>query len=119
MGLRRDVRPNWEASRVEPTRWLSNHLFDRLLGDAAYRKKFAARWKQLRAREFSVSTIHNMIDENARMLGEATKRNEMRWRARTGYPDRLAFEEDLAQMKEWVGARVQWLDQEIVRRTGQ
>lgn len=111
---------NWNAHRVEPTVWLSNHLFDRLLGDAAYRKKFAARWKQLRAREFSVPTIHNMIDENARTLGEATKRNETRWRTLTGpYPDRLGFEEDVAQMKEWVVARVKWLDREIARRTSQ
>jgi len=111
---------NWEASRVEPTAWLSNHLFDRLLGDAAYRKKFAARWQQLRAREFSVPAIHNMIDENARTLGAATKRNETRWRTLTGpYPDRLGFEEDVAQMKEWVAARVKWLDQEIERRTSQ
>ena len=111
---------NWEASRVEPTAWLSNHLFERLLGDAAYRKKFAARWKQLRTREFSVPTVHNMIDENARTLGAATKRNETRWRTLTGpYPDRLGFEEDVAQMKEWVAARVKWLDQEIERRTAQ
>jgi hypothetical protein len=111
---------NWNAHRVEPNAWLSNHLLDRLLGEATYRQKFVARWKQLRVREFSVAKIHGMIDENARTLGEATKRNETRWRTLTGpYPDRLGFEEDLAQMKEWISARVKWLDQEIERRTGQ
>jgi hypothetical protein len=44
-------------------------------------------------------------------LGEAVQRNETRWRTRTGpYPDRLGFEEDLAQMKEWISERVKWLD---------
>jgi spore coat protein H len=109
---------NWEASRVGTSEWLSNHLFDRLLSDPAYRKKFAARWKQLRAREFSVESIHRMIDENARTLGDAAKRNVLRWRTLEGpYPDRLTFEQDLSQMKDWVSARVKWLDEEIERRT--
>jgi hypothetical protein len=30
----------------------------------------------------------------------------------------VTFEEDLAQMKEWVAARVKWLDREIDRRSG-
>jgi hypothetical protein len=32
------------------------------------------------------------------------------------YPDQLFFEQDIAQMKEWVAARVKWLDTEIPRR---
>ena len=109
---------NWEASRVEPTAWLSNHLFDRLLNDGDCRKKFAARWKELRNREFSVQTIHRMIDENTRTLGDAAKRNEVRWRTLDGpYPDRLTFEQDVAEMKEWISARAKWLDEEIGRRT--
>ncbi len=105
---------NWEASRVQPTAWLSNHLFDRLLNNADYRRKFAARWKQLRQREFSVQTIHRRIDENVLTLGAAAERNQVRWKILNGpYPDRLTFEEDVAQIKEWVIARVQWLDHEI------
>jgi len=109
---------HWEASRAGPTAWLSNHLFDRLLSDVAYRRKFAARWKQLREKEFSVENIHRMIDENARTLGDAAKRNAVRWRTLSGpYPDRLTFEEDVAQMKEWTAARLKWLDAEIERRS--
>lgn len=111
---------NWDASRVGPDAWLSNHLFDRLHGDAGFREKFAARWTQLRERQFSVATIHRLIDDNARELGEAAPRNAARWRTLYGpYPDRLSFEEDLAQMKEWVAARVKWLDAEIARRAQQ
>jgi len=108
---------NWDARRVDATAWLSNHLFDRLHGSADFRKKFAGRWKQLREREFSVATIHRLIDDNARTLGDAAQRNATRWRTLDGpYPDRLTFEEDLAQMKAWVVARVKWLDAEIDRR---
>jgi spore coat protein H len=108
---------NWDASRVGPDVWLSNHLFERLHGDAAFRKRFAARWRQLREREFSVAAIHRLTDDNARELGDAAKRNTARWRTLHGsYPDRLTFEEDLAQMNEWVAARAKWLDAEIARR---
>jgi len=110
---------NWEASRVGTTAWLSNHLFDRLLSDADYRRKFAARWKQLRQRQFSVTSIHRMIDDNARTLGDAAQRNALRWRTLDGpYPDRLTFDQDIAQMKEWVIDRTKWLDDEIARRAG-
>ena len=58
-----------------------------------------------------------MIDDNVRDLGDAARRNAVRWLTLDGpYPDRLTFEEDIAQMKEWVAARVKWLDAEIDRR---
>ena len=108
---------NWDATRVGIDVWLSNHLFDRLHGDIAYTRRFAARWKQLRERQFSLATIHRVIDDNAKTLGAAAPRNATRWRTLDGpYPDRLTFEQDLAQMKEWVAARVKWLDAEIERR---
>lgn len=110
---------NWEASRVATTAWLSNHLFDRLQSDYAYRQKFAVRWRRLRAREFSLANLGRMIDENVRTLGAAVLRNATRWKTLDGpYPDRLTFEEDVLQMKEWITARTQWLDAEIARRGG-
>ena len=108
---------NWDGSRVDATAWLSNHLFERLHASPAFRKKFAARWRQLRAHAFSVAAIHGLIDENVRTLDGAAARNSDRWQSLNGpYPDRLSFEEDVAQMKEWVAARVSWLDAEIARR---
>jgi spore coat protein CotH len=111
---------NWDATRVGPNGWLTNNLFHRLHGDAAFRKRFAARWQQLREKEFSIATIHGLMDDNAQTLGDAAQRNAARWRTLDGpYPDRLTFEQDLTQMKEWVAARVKWLDAEIVRRADQ
>ena len=54
-----------------------------------------------------------MIESNARTLGEAARRNALRWPTNRGYPDRATFQEDIAQMKAWVEARIKWLDQEI------
>jgi len=56
------------------------------------------------------------MDANTRTLGEAAGRNFQRWPLNRGsYLDRLTFEEDLAQMRTWIEARLQWLDREIER----
>jgi hypothetical protein len=103
---------------VAPSAWLSNHLFDRLMGDRVYRERLARRWNELREGRFSSKTIQAMIETNARTLGDAARRNAARWRPAAGhYPDRLSFDQDVAQMKTWLEARLQWLDTEIQRRT--
>jgi spore coat protein CotH len=107
---------NWDARPYPLKAWLSNHLFERLLEDEAYHKKFAARWRQLRQHEFAAKTIQEMMDANARTLGEAAQRNAQRWPTTRGrYPDQLTFEQDVAQMKTWIEARLDWLDQTIKR----
>lgn len=110
---------NWDASPFPAEVWLSNHLFDRLLENPAYRERFVARWQELRAGEFSLATVCRLMDDNARTLGAAVRRNVARWPT-TGwpYPDRLGFEEDLAQMKQWTQRRLQWLDRHIQREFG-
>ena len=108
---------NWDGSVSSPSDWLSNHLFDRLLGNAAYRDKFVARWNQLRDRQFSAKTIQSMMDTNVRLLGDAPRRNAARWPvAGWPYPDRVTFEGDVSRMKSWIEARVSWLDREINQR---
>jgi hypothetical protein len=111
---------NWDASVVAPSAWLSNHLFDRLMGDRAFQERLARRWKELREGPFSAKTIQSMIDANVRALGDAARRNAARWRPAAGhYPDRLSLDQDVAQMKSWVEERIRWLDAEIQRRTAQ
>ena len=105
---------NWDASQVAPSQWLSNHLFDRLLDQSEYRARFAARWRMLRERGLSAQSIQAMIDANARTLGPAAQRNAVRWPGDGWpYPDQVTFAEDIAEMRRWIGERIQWLDQEI------
>ena len=109
---------NWEGSPVEPTFWLSNHLFDRLLSHEVFRRKYLDRWQALRRRQFSVETVHRMIDDNARSVATTARRNESRWTPIRGAESgSLAFTEDVTQMKEWVVARTRWLDAEMERQT--
>ena len=110
---------NWEGSPVEPTFWLSNHLFDRLLSHEVFRRKYLDRWQALRRRQFSVETVHRMIDDNARSVATTARRNESRWTPiRSAESGSLSFTEDVTQMKEWVVARTRWLDAEMERQTG-
>ena len=105
---------NWNGAVVSPDAWLSNHLFERLYGNPEYRKKYQARWKQLRKKQFSLQSIQTAIDVNARTLGEAIHRDNRQWRSAAGYyPDKLTFEEDVAAMKQWTEQRLQWLDKQF------
>jgi spore coat protein CotH len=109
---------DWNSAPLRRMLWFSNHLFDRLLANAGYRATFQARWKQLRQKEFAPKTIQTMIDANATTLGDATRRNTLKWPVQGArYADTAKFEDDISQMKSWVEARVQWLDKEIERRT--
>jgi hypothetical protein len=111
---------NWNATPFPAGAWLSNHLFERLMSEAAYRARFLARWKQLREGQFSTQTVQAMMDANVRTLGAAAQRNLARWPT-TGwpYPDRVTFDQDIAQMKSWIQVHLKWLDQEIKRRADQ
>lgn len=108
---------NWDSSIYPHDVWLSNRLFDRLNESKEYRKKFAARYNELRKTVFSEESLIGMIDENARTLGDAVKRNFQRWKDfHNQYPDRATFEEDIRHMKQWISKRLKWLDEEINRR---
>ncbi|HUR46142.1 MAG TPA: CotH kinase family protein, partial [Candidatus Saccharimonadales bacterium] len=105
---------NWNATVVPPDAWLSNHLFERLYGHVEYQKKYQARWRELRKKQFSLQTIQGAIDDNAKTLGEAIHRNNRQWRSAAGhYPDKLTFEEDVTAMKQWVAQRLEWLDKKF------
>lgn len=107
---------NWDARPLPHQIWLSNALFDRLLQDPAYRQRFVARWRELRDHQFSVATLHAMIDANARQIAAAIQRNQKRWPTdRAPYPDRITFDQEIAQMKTWIAARIPWLDTHIQR----
>lgn len=106
---------NWNATKTQTDFWLSNNLFDRLARDPVYQKRFQDRWKELREKQFSVRAIHEMIDANVALLGDAPSRNEKRWAAEDGrYPDKLSFEQDIAEIKQWVEQRVRYLNKRIL-----
>ena len=108
---------DWDASPIGETLWLSNHLFNRLHQHPLHRLQVLTRWQSLRQGPFATTNIQSMIDTNARTLGGAAQRNARRWATAAGaYPDQITFEQDIAQMKQWIEARGTWLDAELKRR---
>ena len=53
-----------------------------------------------------------MIDENVKELGAAAERNAKRW-GQVSAGDRPSFQQDVAEMKDWVAKRGAWLDRRI------
>jgi hypothetical protein len=103
---------------VDAKSWLSNRLFDRLLGNALYKTKYAQRWKALRSSLFTAENLSRMMDENVAALGPAALRNEKRWKnLNYANPQELTSTYDVVQMKRWVPLRLKWLDTELARLT--
>jgi spore coat protein H len=109
---------NWDGSRVDAKAWLSNRLFDRLMGNAAYKAQYAQRWKELRSQLFTTEHLTQLMVANLATLGEAALRNEKRWKTLNyDNPRELTCAYDVGQMQRWVPRRLEWLDAEIARLT--
>ncbi len=109
---------NWDGSRVDAKAWLSNRLFDRLLGNPLYKTKYAQRWKALRASWLTGQNLSRVMDENVATLGPAALRNEKRWKnLNYANPRELTSTYDVVEMKRWVALRLEWLDAELTRLT--
>lgn len=98
----------------------SNGWFVRLLQDSAFADHLRCRWESLRATFLAEDAINSWIDTQAAQLNEAQARHFERWGnlgVDTGTPeiepDPTTFEAQLAQFKNWIHLRMQWLDANI------
>ena len=93
--------------------------WDRLLQDKHFTQKLAKRWKALRKDELATSKLLDEIDQTAKFLSEAQKRNFQRWpvlgRSVFGNPTRglPTYQQEVKQMKTWLQARLKWIDMHI------
>jgi len=95
------------------------HWWARLMEDLGYRAVFASRWKELRKQAFHTDSIMNFLDSTIEFLGEAVDRNFERWPVLGEYvwPNFFigdTYEEEVVFLKEWIGARVNWIDANIM-----
>lgn len=98
--------------------WLIPFWWSRLLSDPAFRNKLNERWDELRAGPFKTETIHAYIDSLVTALDDAQKRNFERWPVLGEYvwPNYVVldtFEEEVDWLKEWIAARLLWLDDHL------
>ena len=93
--------------------------WDRLLTDEDFKQRLVKRWQALRKNELATSKLLGEIDRTAKYLSEAQKRNFERWpvlgRRVFGNPgpDFPTYEQEVQQLKTWLQARLQWMDQRI------
>lgn len=99
--------------------WLKSNLFSRCMKIHWFREAFKNTWDSLLADGvISEERLVKMIDENARLLTDAQKRNFQRWPTHpdnSPYPDDYGFEEEILFMKDWIKHRIQYLYNRVLR----
>jgi hypothetical protein len=95
--------------------WLIPFWWSRLLSDQAFRIKLNERWDELRTGPFKTEVILHYVDSVVAVLDDAQKRNFERWPVLGEYvwPNYYVgetYEEEVDWLKNWITARLQWLD---------
>lgn len=97
--------------------WLIPFWWKKLWADQSFRVKVSDRWQQLRLSSFSNASVGSYIDSVTTVLkSEATARNFQKWPVLGTYVwpnykfDLYTYDAEVAWMKEWVMARLAYLD---------
>jgi spore coat protein CotH len=98
--------------------WLIGYWWERFLSDEAFADAVAERWQELRQTTFSITNIHQMIDDYASNLDEAQGRNYDRWPilGQPVWPNDFVgatYEEEVTFLKDWFENRINWMDDNI------
>jgi hypothetical protein len=110
--------PEFPEDNPNGYRW-----YARLFEDPAFRSRYRARWTELRAGPLATDTLLGDIDAVATQLaGGPLTRNFERWEVLGQYvwpndegaEDRETYDEELAYLKQWLRARLTWMDQELL-----
>lgn len=94
--------------------------FRRLFEDPDFAQRYADRWGELRTKQFSVTNIHNRIDQMAALLNEAQARNFKKWHVMgehvwpNGFVGQ-SFDEEIDYMKTWTEKRIRWIDRQFLK----
>jgi len=89
--------------------------WDRFLEDNFFEAALISRWKQIREGEFSSFRIVEIIDSIADVLAESQQRNFQCWNILQSniWPNYYvggSYGAELSYLKEWILARMNWLD---------
>ena len=107
------------------THWLK--WWARLEQDPVYQARWEERWRELRGGPLATDRLRADIDETAALLEEAQARNYARWpvlgtsvwitsgspREAPGWEERDSWEEEVAWMRDWLEARLVWIDEQV------
>lgn len=113
----------WDEPSTEGFCIIEDSWYYMLGKDEKFTEKLISRYRELREGPLSTEHIEQTIDAAAEYLGPAIERNFERWgvlfepqeldennRLKPLERNPRSYEEALAQLKEWVAARGDWLD---------
>ncbi|MCL1858084.1 MAG: CotH kinase family protein [Oscillospiraceae bacterium] len=105
----------------DPKGWYVRYSawFSRLFEDEAFAKEFKDRWNEVKANYFG--RIFTRIDETAMLLEKSQAMNFDRWKIlgvyvwpnADGVESRRTYESEVEYLKDWLNARIDWIDKEI------
>ncbi|MDF1711529.1 MAG: CotH kinase family protein [Akkermansiaceae bacterium] len=112
----------WSDSRYP---WYGNLLGPSENPAQAYypeiRQRHTDRWFELRKDQFSIENLHAIIDSMADEIRESQVRNFERWTQHPpnggnfAEPGLTGWEAEISHMKNWLAARIEWLDSQYLR----
>jgi len=97
--------------------------WEKIRTDSYFNNKLKDRWIELRAGPFSKDSIMAYIDSIGNLLSEAQVRNFQRFQVlgRYVWPNYFVgntYQQEIDFMKNWISARINWMDQQINLITG-
>jgi hypothetical protein len=108
---------------VSTDTWQIHFWWHRLLQDPAFKGQIKQRWSTLRTTHFSNAHINKIITDNVSMLNKrnSIEKHFMRWNilgVQLPFNDadavnRTTYEEELDYFKNWITARLNWMDENI------
>ncbi len=123
----RSAGPDGDGRAASPYGWDANEApffgydwWGELFADPDFMQRWVDRWQELRATELSDVAIAARIDAQADQIAESSVRNFTRWSnvAPNGGsfadPGLSGWEAEVSHFKNWVIARAQWMDTQMV-----
>jgi hypothetical protein len=108
--------------------WLSDNIdnfipvfWQKLINEPRFKYRVKLKWQELRNNKLKTEKINAFIDSCATTLNQAQKRNFTQWpilgvflwRETAGYELRNTYEKEVAYLKSYMAARMDWMDKEL------
>ncbi|MEE9373126.1 MAG: CotH kinase family protein [Saprospiraceae bacterium] len=102
--------------------WVNAFWWDRLLSDDGFKQQLKDRYFFLRQDILSTENVMHTVDSLTQHMGPAVTRNFDRWQILNRYiwPNTYVgrnYNNEIIELKRWLTARLEWLDQNISELT--
>ena len=87
--------------------------YERLFEDPDFLQRYIDRWAELRSNIFATANILALVDRLAAQAKDAQARDIARWQDSWAYKARgskRSFDEEISYLKDWLTARLAWID---------